>query len=173
MGSLEEDRHISKSRMKNVSIVLLIFVLGNFTPIDAQLYYWRPGMLRNILRELFGTEFNTDSEKANFKTNDEQDDQIVIFPLGTGITKEADVPFTEEEEVELGIDVEFSPSKNTPEQLNDMAAVNIEEVEETAIDIEFPETVYAIKPIDTNFLLEEGSGAPTWSTSGAEGGAPA
>merc|ERR1711892_1442313 len=49
---------------------------------------------------------------------------------GTGITKEEDVPLNdEEEEVELSIDVDFSP--------------------------------------------KQGSGAPTWSTSGAEGGAPA
>ena len=68
--------------------------------------------------------------------------------------------------MELAIDVEFEASESNLNEGNDVDALS----PETAIDIEFPDAVNSIKPLDTNFLQEEGSGTATWPKTGGDGG---
>ena len=125
-------------------------------------------MLRDIFRELFGTEFHSGTDLANTRSKNGGDDQTVIFPSGYDVSKEEEdiVPSNMENEVELAIDVEFEASESNLNEGNDFDALS----PETAIDIEFPDAVNSIKPLDTNFLQEEGSGTTTWPKAGGDGG---
>ena len=69
-------------------------------------------MLRDIFRELFGTEFHSGTESANVRTNNGRDDQTVIFPSGTKVSNESEdiIQPNNENELELTIDVEFEAS---------------------------------------------------------------
>ena len=101
-------------------------------------------MLRNILRELFGTEFHSGTElvHVDFETKLAREDNNVVFPSGSEI--------------------------NMGDQM-DSVAQNTANVEEMAIDIEFPDTVNSIEPIDTN-ALEKVGGTASWPKAEAGGG---
>ena len=95
-------------------------------------------MLRNIFRELFGTEFGSDVLVEGVRTvaarNDDND--VVMFPLETGENDKENIVMDDEEYLlEIG-------------QENLLKTTNVE----------FPEPVDLIDPLDTNFLQEEGSG---------------
>ena len=97
-------------------------------------------MLRNIFRELFGTEFGSDVlvEDVRKVADRNDDNDVVMFPLETGEDdKENNVIEREDEEYSLEIGRD-SLLKTT--------------------NVEFPEPVDLIDPLDTNFLQEEGSG---------------
>ena len=90
-----------------------------------------------MLREFFWSEFHFGTELVQAETKHVTEDNVV-FHSGTEVSRDNQ---TEEANINL-------------QEEKDLIALDTEDLEEMAIDIEFPDAVNVIEPIDTNSLLD-------------------